>query len=46
MKKSKFGKILAKEITERYCYFDFSVEHYLQTCTEKEGYRYPKNQMT
>ena len=26
MKKSKFGKILAKEITECYRYFDFSLE--------------------
>ena len=26
MKKSKFGKILAKEITEHYRYFDFSLE--------------------
>ena len=26
MKKSRFGKILAKEITERYSYFDLSLE--------------------
>ena len=26
MKKSRFGKILAKEITERYRYFDLSLE--------------------
>ena len=32
--KKKFGKILSKEVTECYRYFDFSLEHY------------PKNQIT